>query len=122
MLVVHDESLASPGVGAFLNERFRECLGDVARAKVRVEDLTIMTIHDLETKESSDGFSLTALLAAYVADSRGGMISLHNFVSRHRTYSAMVRPNETLMAKSLAEAEELRSRLFPKTTGDETVS
>jgi len=122
VLVVHDERLASPGVGAFLNERFRERLGDVARAKVRVEDLTIVTIHDLETKESSDGFSLTALLAAYVAGSRGGMISLHNFLARHPIYSTMVRPNETLMAKSLAEVDELRNRFFPKTAGDEAAS
>jgi hypothetical protein len=122
VLVVHDERLASPGVGAFLNERFRERLGDAARAKVRVEDLTIMTIHDLEIKESSDGFSLTALLAAYVAGSRGGMVALHNFLARHPTYSTMVRPNETLMANSLAEVEELKNRLFPKTEGDEAAS
>ncbi len=50
------------------------------------------------------------------------MVSLHNFLARHPTYSAMVRPNETLMAKSLAEVEELGSRLFPKTVGDEAAS
>jgi hypothetical protein len=122
VLVVHDERLASPGVGAFLNERFRERLGNIAQANVRIDDLTILTIHDLETKESSDGFSLTALLAAYVAASRGGMISLHNFLARHPTYSAMVRPNETLMAKSLAEVEELRNRFFPKNADNEAAS
>lgn len=122
VLVVHDEHLASPGVGAFLNERFRERLGDVARAKARVEDLTIMTIHDLEIKESSDGFSLTALLAAYVADSQGGMVSLHNFLAHHPTYSRMVRPNETLMTKSLAEVDELRNRFFPQSAGNEAAT
>ena len=122
VLVVHDERLASPGVGAFLNERFRERLGDVARAKARVEDLTIMTIHDLEVIESSIQFSLTELLAAYVAVSQGGMTSLHNFLARHPTYSTMVRPNETLKAKSLAEIEELTNRCFRKTASDVAAS
>lgn len=115
VLVVHDERLTSPGMGAFLNERFRECLGEITRTGVRIEDLTIMTIHDLETKESSEGFSLTGLLADYVANSRGGVISLQNFLARHPTYRTMVRPNETLMRKSLEEMDELSQRLFPKT-------
>ena len=45
---------------------------------------------DLETKKSSDGFSLTALLATYVAELRGGMTSLHNFLALH-PYSAAQR-------------------------------
>ncbi|HEY3814573.1 MAG TPA: hypothetical protein VGL66_15230 [Caulobacteraceae bacterium] len=118
VLVVYDERLASPGVGAFLNERFRDALGDVARKDVVIRDLAIMTIHDLETKESTDGFSLTELLSAYLPESRGGMVSLHNFVARHPTFNTMLRPNETLMATSLAEIEELQKRLFPKLAGD----
>jgi hypothetical protein len=118
VLVVYDERLASPGVGAFLNERFREALGDVTRKSVAIRDLTIMTIHDLETKESTDGFSLIELLSAYLPDARGGMVSLHNFLARHPTFNAMVRPNETLVATSLAEIEELQKRLFPKLEGN----
>jgi hypothetical protein len=122
VLVVYDERLASPGVGAFLNERFREALGDVTRKGVHVRDVTIMTIHDLETKESTDGFSLTELLSAYLPEARGGMISLHNFLARHPTFSAMIRPNETLVATSMAEIEELQKRLFPKLEGEPTAA
>jgi hypothetical protein len=120
VLVVHDDRLSSPGCGAILNERFHACLGDISASKVRVENLTIMTIHDLENKESSDGFSMTELLSAYVAEASGGMVSLHNFMARDSRFNAKVRPSETLIRESAAEIEELRKRLFSDPAADAT--
>jgi hypothetical protein len=45
------------------------------------------------------------------------MISLHNFLARHPIFNEMIRPNETLVATSMAEIEELQKRLFPKLEG-----
>jgi hypothetical protein len=114
VLIVYDDRLASPGVGAFLTERFFECLGNVGGAAVRVEHLTVMTVDDLENKESSDGFTLTDVLSGYVAAARGGMVSLHNFIARDAFFNTKVKPNETLLAVSYAEVDELKQQLFPK--------
>ncbi len=114
VLVVHDDRMGSPGVGIFLNRIFRDLLGQVDSA-VFIAPLTLMTIHDLENQESSHEFSLTELLAAYVADSDKGMVSLHNFMAFDKTLNRQVRPSEALIEKSKTVMQQLMKDLFLKT-------
>jgi len=114
VLVVHDDRMGSPGMGVFLDRIFRDLLGDVGKS-VRVAPLTLMTIHDLENQESSDGFSLTELLAAYTTGSTGGMISLHNFMAFDQRFSSKTRLSEALIEKSTSTISVLTRELFPKT-------
>ena len=112
VLVVHDERMGSPGVGVFLNRIFAELLGDVG-TRVRVAPLMVMTIHDLENLESSQSFSVRELLAAYVARSNGGMISVNNFMATDDAFKTKVRPSEALMRKSYEIVQQLQRELFP---------
>ncbi len=112
VLVVHDERMGSPGVGVFLNRIFTDLLGDVG-SRVRIAPLTVMTIHDLENIESSHTFTLRELLAAYVARSSGGMVSVHNFMATDDAFKSKVRPSDALMRKSFELLGQMHRQLFP---------
>lgn len=113
VLLVHDDRMGSPGIGVFLNRIFIDQLGAVGE-RVEVAPLTVMTITDLENIESSE-FHMRELLAAYVKDSGGGMISLHNFIASHPAFKEKLRPNEALKNKSLEFTDHLQRALFPTT-------
>jgi len=112
VLVVHDERMGSPGIGFFLNRIFGDLLGDVGK-RIIVAPLTVMTIHDLENIESSHAFTLRELLAAYVARSSGGMVSVHNFMATDDAFKTRVRPSAALMRKSLELVVQMHRQLFP---------
>ena len=52
------------------------------------------------------------LLAAYVARSNGGMISVHNFMATDDAFKTKVRPSEALMRKSYEIVQQVARTRF----------
>jgi hypothetical protein len=116
VLLVHDTLLDAPGIGAFLESEFRALLGDIPIDKV-VAPLTIMTIQDIETLDSSvEYFSFVGLLAAYTRDCRDRMQSLHNYMA-FSDYGRRVVQSRYLKESSAEILSLLERELFSKTNG-----
>jgi hypothetical protein len=114
VLLVHDTRLDAPGIGAFLESEFKASLGSSVAGKI-VAPLTIMTIQDLESLESSiEGFSLVELLPAYTRECPDRMQSLHNYIV-FSDYGRRTIPSRYLMESSSEILTVLERELFPKT-------
>jgi hypothetical protein len=114
VLLVHDTRLDTPGLGAFLEVEFRTLLGEISVEKV-VAPLTVMTIEDLESLESSvEKFSFVELLAAYTRACRDRMQSLHNYMA-FSDYGRRIVPSRYLMESSSEILDVLERELFTKT-------
>jgi hypothetical protein len=112
VLLVHDTRLDIPGLGSLLEADFRSLLGDVPAGKI-VAPLTLMTIKDLETLESSiEGFSLIEFLAAYTRDCSDRIQSVHNYIV-FSEFGRRVVPNRHLTESSSEILTLLTRELFP---------
>jgi len=119
VLLVHDPLLGVAVYGNFLATEFSrlfgagEVTGELQKGDQRVAPLTVMTIGDLETLESSVGeFSLREFLADYSRDCPDRLRSLHNFVALSHYRNRMFR-NENLTAKAADIIRRCKNALFP---------
>jgi hypothetical protein len=113
VLLVHDTGLNAPAYGTFLDAEFRSLLGSVPLGK-RVMPLTVMTIADLESLESSvEEFSMRQLLEDYAAAQPEALVSLHNFIAVDPRYAGKIKPSAQLMKDSDHLMRLAHRELFP---------
>jgi hypothetical protein len=113
VLTVHDEKLAAPGLGSFLDQEFRSLLGEVS-GSIRVHSLIVMTISDLETLTSSqDPIDLVTFLREYSSANPERMRSVHNFAAIAPRYADKWSRNLQLRVAFDALIEAARAKLFP---------
>jgi hypothetical protein len=113
VLTVHDEKLAAPGLGSFLDQEFRVLLGDLP-AGIRVHSLIVMTISDVETLTASpDAIDLVAFLRDYSNSNPERMRSIHNFAAITPRYAEKWLRNMKLRDAFDALIEAARAELFP---------
>jgi len=113
VLLVHDTRLDTPGLGAFLESEFSALLGGVPAEKI-VAPLTVLTIEDLESLESSvERFSFMELLAEYTRACRDRMRSLHNYMA-FSDYGKRIVPSRYLMESASEILDVLERELFTK--------
>ena len=113
VLTVHDEKLAAPGLGSFLDQEFRALLGEVP-GSIRVHSLIVMTISDLETLTSSqDPIDLVAFLREYSSVNPERMRSIHNFAAITPRYAEKWSRNRKLREAYEDLIEAARACLFP---------
>lgn len=115
VLLVHDTRFDTPALGSFLDAEFRVLLGEVPAGKV-VAPITIMTVQDIESLESSvETFSFVDLLAAYTLECRDRVQSLHNYMA-FSDYGKRIVPSRHLMESSSEILAVLERELFEKPT------
>jgi hypothetical protein len=112
VLIVHDQRLSYAGIGPFLNQAFRRYLGEVP-AGVRVDNLIILTVADVENLASSvENFGFAEFLKDYATQVPGRQVSVLNFMSASR-YGALAQPSGRLRNTTDTIMDAIKRELFP---------
>lgn len=115
VLLLHDERMAAPGTGQFLDEEFQRSLGTMVRG-IYVHPLIVMTVEDLENLATSvEGFSLREFLKAYSLENPDRMRSVHNFMATSPKFADRIRPSKDVMDATFSLGEKIKAELFATT-------
>lgn len=100
ILLVHDHLIATPLHSSFLASEFKRLLvfdsirpdGIMTKGELRVAQLIVMSIQDLEDLETSTrDFSLREFLLDYARDCADRIVSVHNYMGTSRKYKDRLR-------------------------------
>ena len=117
VLVVHDTRMDAPAYGDFLEAEFRSLL-TATSPKIRVAPLTVMTIRELESLESSvDRVALRQLLEDYTRACPDRVRSLHNYIA-YSEYVDKMKPSNELINISSDLIIHAQRELFPPTVDE----
>lgn len=117
VLLVYDPLLDAPLHTEFLAQEFTEALapderlrsGEMMKGDLRVANLIVMTVDDLENLESSvREFSLMQLLSSYSEDFPNRDISLHNYMACSPYFSRHIWYSERLRERFSRDLESIR--------------
>ena len=116
VLLVHDERMATAGLGHFLDQEFRGLLGTIPNT-VYIHPLIVVTIADLENLSTSiQAFSFMDFLHDYSIANPERMQSVHNFLSTSEPYASNIRAPQELIEASYMLGQSIKAELFPKNT------